>query len=79
MCSQHGWVEDGRVIVLVFTAMQQLEKIKHLGENFEEISDRFASSFDFFCCYTNTAEVFCKWQGCVIQEMTTANLVLFFN
>lgn len=72
-----GWRWKG-VIVLVFTAMQQLEKIKHLGENFEEISDRFASSFDFFCCYTNTdAEVFCKWQGCVIQEMTTANLVLF--
>lgn len=72
-----GWRWKG-VIVLVFTAMQQLEKIKHLGENFEEISDRFASSFDFFCCYTNTdAEVFCKWQGCVIQEMITANLVLF--
>lgn len=72
-----GWRWKG-VIVLVFTAMQQLEKIKHLGENFEEISDRFASSFDFFCCYTNTdAEVFCKWQGCVIQEMITANLVVF--
>lgn len=72
-----GWRWKG-VIVLVFTAMQQLEKLKHLGENFEEISDRFASSFDFFCCYTNTdAEVFCKWQGCVIQEMITANLVLF--
>lgn len=34
------------MIVLVFTAMQQLEKIKHLGENVEEISDRFALSFD---------------------------------